>query len=187
MDYLIAKSIHIIFVVSYFAGIFYMVRLFVYHTETLLQDAPNKREILHTQYAFMQERLWNIITIPSLVIMIISGVYLLHSTHWVWLKEGWMHIKLSFVVFLLIYHFWCWKAMKQLQKQKPVLSSVALRMMNEVATLILFVVVFAIVLKNVFIENWHWALGSFFVVGVLIMLVVRLVNSLKKIDSLKNK
>ena len=66
-DYLIAKSIHIIFVVSYFAGLFYMVRLFIYHTEALEKDDP-ERSILHKQFSFMEERLWNIITVPALVL-----------------------------------------------------------------------------------------------------------------------
>lgn len=63
----ITKAIHIIFVVSYFAGIFYMVRLFIYHTEALEKDEP-ERSILHRQFSFMEERLWNIITVPALIL-----------------------------------------------------------------------------------------------------------------------
>lgn len=179
MDYLVLKSIHIIFVVSYFAGLFYIVRLFIYHTEAL-EGAEPERSILHKQYSFMEERLWNIITVPALIIMILSGIYLLYDMNWAFLKQGWMHIKLLFVIILLAYHFWSWKTLKNLQKAKIGMTSVQLRMMNEVATLILFVVVFAVVLKTMFIAYWYWALIAFFAMGVLIMAIVKLVNRGKK-------
>ncbi|GIZ14871.1 hypothetical protein RCZ15_02240 [Capnocytophaga catalasegens] len=179
MDYFIAKSIHIIFVISYFAGLFYIVRLFIYHSETLQRDEEPKRSILHKQYIFMQERLWNIITVPALIIMSISGIYMLYAMNWVWLKEGWMHIKLLFVVFLYGYHFWAWKLMRKLQKGIAPYSSVHLRMMNEVATLILFAVIFSVILKTLFVQYWYWSLVWFLLMGILIMLVVKLVNKNK--------
>lgn len=177
MEYTITKAIHIIFVISYFAGLFYIVRLFIYHTECL-QDTQDrvKREILHKQYQYMEERLWNIITVPAFIIMIITGIYMLYINHWGWLSAGWMHVKLFFVVILFAYHYWCWKMIKKLQREKTTLSSVQLRMMNEVATLILFSVVFAVVLKQLFIEYWYWAFISFIAMGTLIMLIVKLVN-----------
>ena len=64
LSYSIVKALHIIFVVSYFAGIFYIVRLFIYHTEALQESEP-KRSILHQQFSYMEERLWNIITVPA--------------------------------------------------------------------------------------------------------------------------
>ena len=86
-DYLIAKSIHIIFVVSYFAGLFYMVRLFIYHTEALEKD-DLERSILHKQFSFMEERLWNIITVPALVLMTLSGLYMLYDDgDWTLIKQ----------------------------------------------------------------------------------------------------
>lgn len=178
MDYLILKAVHIIFVVSYFAGIFYMVRLFIYHTETLQNDEGQKREILHKQFSFMQERLWNIITLPAFIIMCISGAYLVYLMP-NWLLEGWFHIKLLFVFFLIIYHIWSWKTMKDLQKGIAKYQSVSLRMMNEVATLILFAVVFAVILKSLFIENWYWAFAWFVAMGCFIMLIVKIVNKSK--------
>lgn len=178
MDYSIIKSIHIIFVVSYFAGIFYIVRLFIYHTEALEKTEPEK-SILHKQYSIMESRLWNIITVPALIIMAISGVYLLYSTSWGFLSQGWMHVKLLFIFILFVYHFWCWKTIKQLHKEIIRMSSVQLRMMNEVATLVLFAVVFAVVLKNSFIEYWYWALISFVAMGALIMMIVKIVNKEK--------
>lgn len=174
-DYLIAKSIHIIFVVSYFAGLFYMVRLFIYHTEALEKDDP-ERSILHKQFSFMEERLWNIITVPALILMVLSGIYMFYAMQWVYFTQGWMHVKLLFIVFLFVYHYYSWRLMKRLQAGQTTLTSVQLRMLNEVATIILFVVVFAVVLRGYFVAYWYASLLAFVAMGVLIMLVVKLVN-----------
>ncbi len=175
MDYLIAKCIHIIFVVSYFAGIFYMVRLFIYHTEALEKEEP-ERSILHKQFSFMEERLWNIITVPALILMVLSGIYMFYAMQWVYFTQGWMHVKLLFIVFLFVYHYYSWRLMKRLQAGQTTLTSVQLRMLNEVATIILFVVVFAVVLRGYFVAYWYASLLAFVAMGVLIMLVVKLVN-----------
>ena len=175
MDYLIAKCIHIIFVVSYFAGIFYMVRLFIYHTEALEKEDP-ERSILHKQFSFMEERLWTIITVPALILMVLSGIYMFYAMQWVYFTQGWMHVKLLFIAFLLWYHYYSWRIMKRLQVGQTTLTSVQLRMLNEVATIILFVVVFAVVLRGYFVAYWYASLLAFVAMGVLIMLVVKLVN-----------
>ena len=175
IDYLIAKCIHIIFVVSYFAGIFYMVRLFIYHTEALEKEEP-ERSILHKQFSFMEERLWNIITVPALILMVLSGIYMFYVMQWVYFTQGWMHVKLLFITFLLWYHYYSWRIMKRLQAGQTTLTSVQLRMLNEVATIILFVVVFAVVLRGYFVAYWYASLLAFVAMGVLIMLVVKLVN-----------
>lgn len=175
IDYLIAKCIHIIFVVSYFAGIFYMVRLFIYHTEALEKEEP-ERSILHKQFSFMEERLWNIITVPALILMVLSGIYMFYAMQWVYFTQGWMHVKLLFIAFLLWYHYYSWRIMKRLQAGQTTLTSVQLRMLNEVATIILFVVVFAVVLRGYFVAYWYASLLAFVAMGVLIMLVVKLVN-----------
>ena len=173
--YIIAKCIHIIFVVSYFAGIFYMVRLFIYHTEALEKEEP-ERSILHKQFSFMEERLWNIITVPALILMVLSGIYMFYAMQWVYFTQGWMHVKLLFIVFLFVYHYYSWRLMKRLQAGQTTLTSVQLRMLNEVATIILFVVVFAVVLRGYFVAYWYASLLAFVAMGVLIMLVVKLVN-----------
>ena len=175
IDYLIAKCIHIIFVVSYFAGLFYMVRLFIYHTEALEKEEP-ERSILHKQFSFMEERLWNIITVPALILMVLSGIYMFYAMQWVYFTQGWVHVKLLFIAFLLWYHYYSWRIMKRLQAGQTTLTSVQLRMLNEVATIILFVVVFAVVLRGYFVAYWYASLLAFVAMGVLIMLVVKLVN-----------
>ncbi|MDO4880372.1 MAG: CopD family protein [Capnocytophaga sp.] len=179
LSYSIIKALHIIFVVSYFAGIFYIVRLFIYHTEALEESEP-KRSILHQQFAFMEERLWNIITVPAFIIMIITGFLMIYLGEWALLQMGWFHIKLFFLFLLFYYHFWCWKMIKRLKNEQITLTSVKLRMMNEVATIILFVVVFAVTLKYSFVRHWYWAFIFFILMGILIMSIVKLVNRNKK-------
>ena len=115
LSYSIVKALHIIFVVSYFAGIFYIVRLFIYHTEALQESEP-KRSILHQQFSYMEERLWNIITVPAFIIMTISGILMIYMGDWALLEIGWFHIKLFFILVLFYYHFWCWKMISNLKK-----------------------------------------------------------------------
>jgi hypothetical protein len=179
LSYSIVKALHIIFVVSYFAGIFYIVRLFIYHTEALQESEP-KRSILHQQFSYMEERLWNIITVPAFIIMTISGILMIYMGDWALLEIGWFHIKLFFILVLFYYHFWCWKMISNLKKAYATSSSIKLRMMNEIATIILFGVVFAVILKQAFIKHWYWSLIFFILMGTLIMLIVKFVNRNKK-------
>lgn len=169
---LIIKAIHIIFVVSYFAGLFYIVRLLIYHTEA--QGTADEKVLSH-QFIIMENKLWKIIIVPAGIIMAITGVTMLLSSNYL-IKEPWMHIKLLFVFILLVYHFWVWKTLKQMQKGVFRYSSLQLRMSNEVATLILFVVVFAVILKSLFLTLWYWVLISFVLLGGLIFGVVKLTN-----------
>ena len=98
MDILSAiKALHIIFVVNWFAGLFYIVRLFIYFVEAAEKD-DMERNILQNQYKLMQKRLWYIITWPSAVIVIITGLYLAHKLNY-WLQP-WMQLKLGMVFFL---------------------------------------------------------------------------------------
>src|ERR1700761_7856934 len=107
-------AIHIIFVVCWMAGLFYIVRLFIYHTEA--QDEPEPdRTILSKQFEIMERRLWNVITIPSMYIVIAAGITMLFLLPG-WLQETWLHVKLSFVVLLIAYHFICQNKIKQMRR-----------------------------------------------------------------------
>ena len=175
--YPIIKAIHVIFVVSYFAGIFYIIRLFIYHTET--QEKPEWEKVtLRKQFALMESRLWNIITVPAGIFVLITGITMLLMNSNL-MSQPWMHVKLTAVFLLICYHIWSWKTLKEIQKDIYKMKSVRLRMMNEVATLLLFIIVFAVILKSAFMTYWYWILISFVGVGVLIMLTVRLVNRKK--------
>lgn len=175
MDFLYVKSLHIIFVVTWFAGLFYIVRLFIYHAEAEKKEEPAK-EILQTQYKLMEKRLWYIITWPSAVLASIFAFWMLIENP-VYLEMPWMHVKLSFVLALYFYHGKCHSMYKQLQRDEVKYSSLKLRIWNEVATIILFAVVFLVVLKNAI--NWIWGVVGIIMVSVLLMMSVRLYKKIR--------
>lgn len=160
------KSLHLIFVITWFAGLFYIVRLFVYQIEANEKPSP-EREILLAQYKIMTYRLWYIITWPSAVLATIFALWLLHLMP-EWLQMPWMQVKLGFVVLLFAYHFKCHQIYKQLQNDEFKYSSNFMRLWNEGATIILFAVVFLVILKNAF--NWIYGVIGIVLFSVLIML-----------------
>lgn len=180
MLYTIIKAIHIIFMVSYFAGIFYLVRLFVYYKDTdVFED--QKKKILREQYIFMARRLWNIITVPAGIIMLASGLTMIILNFGL-MKTPWFHLKLTFLIGLAFYHFWCWTKVLQMKtlagKTLPI-ANIKLRQANEIATFILFLVVFTVILKPMVIEYWWQLIVGFFVLVFAIMMTVKLVNKKK--------
>lgn len=181
MLYTIIKAVHIIFMVSYFAGIFYLVRILVYYKDTD-EFEKNKKEILREQYVFMARRLWNIITVPAGIIMTISGLTLLFLNSGL-MKMPWFHLKLTFLIGLSIYHYWCWKKVLQIKNLNgnvlPI-KNIKLRQANEIATFILFLVVFTVIIKTMVIEYWWQLITGFFVLVVVIMMTVKLVNNKKQ-------
>ena len=176
MQYLYIKSLHIIFIVTWFAGLFYIVRLFIYYKE-----ADDKTEeasaILKPQYALMIKRLWIIITWPSAILATVFAIWLLILNP-TFLQMNWMLIKLVFVVLLFVYHFICHRLYVQTQKGYLKMSSMSLRIWNEVATVILFACVFLVVLKN----SLSWIYGVVGIVGisVLLMVGIKFYKSLRK-------
>ena len=160
------KSLHLIFVITWFAGLFYIVRLFVYQIEANDKPSP-EREILLNQFKIMSYRLWYIITWPSAVLATGFAVWLLYLNP-AWLQMSWMHVKLGFVVLLFAYHFKCHQIYKQLQNDEFQYSSNFMRLWNEGATIILFAVVFLVILKNAF--NWIYGVIGIFLFSILIML-----------------
>ncbi|MEQ8904984.1 CopD family protein [Ekhidna sp.] len=175
MDYLYLKALHIIFVITWFAGLFYIVRLFIYHTEALEKPEPD-RSILSKQLALMSRKLWYIITWPSAIITIILGTSLLVSQP-SWLKMPFMHIKLGFVFLLILYHLGCHSIFRQLQKGTAKYSSIQLRVFNEAATLILFAIVFLIVLKNEL--SWIWGTMGLISFAIVLMIAIKLYKRLR--------
>ena len=180
MLYTILKAVHIIFMVSYFAGIFYLVRLFVYYKDTD-EFEETKRNILREQYVFMARRLWNIITVPAGIIMLGTGLTLIFLNDGL-LKTPWFHLKLTFLLGLAMYHYWCWKKVLQIKKLEgnvlPI-KNIKLRQANEIATFLLFLVVFTVILKSSIIEYWWQLIVGFFVLVLLIMTTVKLVTTRK--------
>src|SRR6187402_473507 len=163
-------AIHIIFVVCWMAGLFYMVRLFIYHTEA--QDKPEPdRTILSKQFEIMESKLWWIIATPSMYLVIAAGIGMLYILPG-YLKEPWMHVKLTFVFGLIIYHFICQNKMKQMRNGVYKWTSTQLRLWNELATLLLFAIVFLVVLKNA--VNWIYGVIGIVALSVILMLAVKI-------------
>lgn len=146
MNYLWFKAFHIVGVVVWFAGLFYLVRLFVYHVEANEQPEP-ARSILQTQYAIMEKRLYKLITTPGMVLTVAMAIALLVTAPDL-LKESWLHAKLGFVALTIGYHHYCARLMKQLEAGTCKWSSQQLRGLNEAPTVLLVVVVLLVVFKN---------------------------------------
>jgi putative membrane protein len=146
MAYYWYKAFHLIGIVVWFAGLFYLVRLFVYHAEAQQQSEPAKT-ILTTQYELMEKRLYNIITTPGMIVTVAMAIGLI-STEPEILKSGWLHIKFVLVGLLLIYHFWCGQIMKKLAKGESKWTGQQFRALNEAPTLLLVVIVLLAVFKN---------------------------------------
>lgn len=163
------KSLHLIFVITWFAGLFYIVRLFVYQIEAASKPSPEK-EILQKQYKIMTYRLWYIITWPSAVLASIFAFWMLFFTDLgsAWLKMPWMHVKLGFVFLLYLYHLKCHQIFAQLQRDEVKHTSNFMRIWNEGATIILFAVVFLVILKSA--VNWIFGVVGIFLFSIIIML-----------------
>ncbi|TCC98408.1 protoporphyrinogen oxidase HemJ [Pedobacter hiemivivus] len=167
--YYYIMSVHIIFVVSWMAGLFYSVRLFIYHTEA--NDRPEvERNILQKEYEKIEHKLWHIITTPAMALTVLAGVGMVCIRPYL-LTTPWFHVKLGFVAALLVYHFICQNIMKQLKLGKFKHSSFKLRLWNEVATILLVAIVFTVVLKSA--VDWVYGLIGLIVFAVVIMMAVK--------------
>ena len=176
MEYNYIKALHLIFVITWFAGLFYIVRLFVYHAEAKQKPQP-EQDILIKQYQLMQYRLWYIITWPSAVLASVFAFYLLCLNPF-WLEQSWMHVKLGFVFVLYLYHLKCHQIFKQLQNNEVKQTSNFFRIWNEGATIILFAIVFLVILKNAI--NWIFGVIGIFVFSILIMLGFKLYKRIRE-------
>jgi putative membrane protein len=169
------KALHLIFVTTWFAGLFYIPRLFVYQIEAYQKPSPEK-EILGKQLKLMAKRLWYIITWPSAILATIFAIWLLVIVP-SWLSQGWMHVKLLFVFLLFIYHYQTHVYFLQLQNDVIKKTSGFMRLWNEGATFILFAVVFLVILKSSL--NWVFGVLGLVVLGVLIMLGYKIYKKIR--------
>lgn len=140
------KALHIVFIVTWFSGMFYIVRLFIYNMEAQSKQQPEK-EILQRQFSIMIKRLWLGITVPSAVLTLVLG-----PTLWLYFLRGhmenWLGIKLCFVVGLYAYHLTLHQIYKQQMKGIFKYTSTQLRIWNEVATIFLIAIVMLVVVKQ---------------------------------------
>jgi protoporphyrinogen IX oxidase len=174
MTFQYLKALHIIFVVTWFAGLFYIVRLFIYHIEA--NDKPEtERNILQGQFKIMEKRLWYGITWPSMILTWIFGLWLAIDTGYI--RSGWLHIKLLFVLLLTVYHFLCGGILKQLHNNIYKWTSTQLRIWNEVATLFLVAIVFMVIFKN--LADLAWGVAGFIVFGILLMAAIGIYKKIR--------
>jgi putative membrane protein len=176
MTFLYLKAIHIIFIVTWFAGLFYMPRLFIYMTEAHEKAEPEK-SILLKQFKIMSSRLWFGITWPSAVVTFILGTSLIVNQPQ-WLQQGFMHVKLTLVFFLYVYHFSLHYIFKLLKSDIVRYTSQQLRLWNEVATLFLISIVFIIVLKNAL--SMVWGLAGLLGIMILIFAGMKIYRKYRK-------
>lgn len=175
MMHLYLKAVHIIFIVTWFAGLFYMPRLFVYITEAHDKAEPEK-SILLKNLTIMASRLWFAITWPSAIITLILGVSMLIDQP-EWLRMSFMHVKLTLVFFLYLYHLSLHYIFNLLKNDRIKYSSQQLRMWNEVSTLFLISIVFLIVLKNSL--SMLWGLAGLLGVMILIFTGIKLYKKIR--------
>ena len=173
--YLYIKALHIIFVITWFAGMFYMPRLFIYNTEAAESPQP-ERNILQKQFSMMMRRLWFGITWPSAALTLIFGP-------WIWYLMGsfpqWLLIKLGFVIGLYAYHVTLHIVYRQQMKGVFKYSSQQLRIWNEVATIFLVAIVMLAVVKQNISVVWG-------IVG-LIAFVILLMSAIKIYKLIRSK
>lgn len=137
---LVVKAFHIIALVAWFAGIFYLPRLFVYHSDT-------KDQISIDRFKIMERRLYYGITWPAAVLTTFLGLWLLSFNFPYYLKAGWMHAKLTLIVLLWIYHFACGHYMKLFARDENLKKARFFRIFNEIPTLLLIGIVLLVVVK----------------------------------------
>jgi putative membrane protein len=171
--YSYVKALHIIFIVTWFSGLFYIVRLFIYNTEAGEKNDP-ERVILRNQFNLMIRRLWFGITWPSAVLTLVFGSMMLYLYGAV---PAWLWIKLAFVAGLFLYHLSLHSIYKQQASNKFRYSSQQLRIWNEVATVFLLVIVMLVVVKQGI--SVVWGIAGLVAFIVILMTAIKIYKALR--------
>ncbi|MDB5203729.1 MAG: hypothetical protein JWQ27_3138 [Ferruginibacter sp.] len=172
--YFYVKAIHIIFIVTWFSGMFYLPRLFIYATEAGEKQEPEK-SILQKQFAIMSRRLWLGITWPSAILTVIFGGWMawLYGT-----VPQWLWIKLGFVCALYFYHFTLQKIYSEQQKGIFKYSSQQLRIWNEIATILLVAIVMIVSVKQSI--SLVWGVGGLLLFIIILMSAIRIYKLIRQ-------
>ena len=142
--YLLFKSIHLIAVISWMAGLLYLPRIFVYHSEAIVE---NKSQDVTSTFKIMERRLFMYIMNPAMIISWIFGVLLIHTTGVENFGFLWLQLKLFFVIILTIYHFFLFQCLRKFTNNNNVYSSKFYRIINEIPTVLLIAIIFIVVFK----------------------------------------
>ena len=174
--YLWFKSLHIIGVIVWFSGLFYLVRLFIYHEESKNLEEKLKKAF-ESQYSLMEKRLANIITTPGMVLAVSMAICMI-IVQPQWIYQLWLQIKITFVIGLLIYHFYCYRIMNSLQNGTSKITGRQLRLLNELPTLLLFIIVLLAIFKN----NFPTSTATWSVVGLIffMLITIQLYSKIRK-------
>lgn len=175
-------ALHIIFVVAWFSGLFYIVRLFSYHAEAEKRPEPEK-SILQRQYKIMEKRLWYIISWPSMIGVYVFGGWMVYDNYTYYLSSPWFILKLALVFGLTLYHIRCQVIVEHLQKDVIPHSSFRFRLFNEVSSLFLVAIVFVVVMKDTL--SWVWAIIGLILFAVTLYLAAKIYR--KKRESKEDK
>ena len=167
-SFLYIKAVHIIGVVCWFAGLFYLARLYIYHIEA--EKKPEiERKILQDQFKIMERRLWYGITVPSMWVTVLMGGHLLGVMK-AW-ELPWFHVKSVGLIFLFWYHYRCGKIRKDLEKDVCLMTSAQLRAFNEIPTVLLVLIVMAVVVKSM--VHIAYGMAGFAVIAAVLFLFFR--------------
>ena len=135
------KAFHVIFMVAWFAGLFYLPRLFVYH-------ASSSDETSNERFKIMERKLFYGIMTPAAIVTLILGLWMLFDYAWqAYSSMFWLHIKLSIVILLFIYHFYCWKLVKDFKNDKNQHSHIYYRWFNEIPVFMLMGIIILVIVK----------------------------------------
>lgn len=182
MFYLTLKALHFIFIVTWFAGLFYIVRLFIYDVEARENKSLNhlERNLLVSQFSTMQRRLWYGITWPSCLLAISAGL-LLTKFFWPYTQHPWLVVKIVFAIGLILYHLYCGRIYNKLQNNAPTLNSFQLRLFNELATIFLVAMVFLAIFKDLMMA--FWGVVGLIVFSILLVAAILIYKKVRTAES----
>jgi protoporphyrinogen IX oxidase len=184
MDFLYIKALHIVFIVSWFAALFYIVRLFIYAAEAQQKEEPAKK-ILTDQFLIMQRKLWYIIGWPAMVGTYVFGWWMFFLNFSYYVSQPWMWLKLIAVGLLTVYHLWCQIVLNKQKQGIFTISSFKLRLMNELATVFLVAIVFLVVVKST--GSLAWSLLGLLLFAAILMSLVAIYRQVRLKSEKKEK
>lgn len=166
------KALHIIGFVAWFGGMFYLVRIFVYHTEAFDKPQP-EQDVLRAQFSVMETKALNIICRPAMLITWVFGSLMIITYGMDWFKTNhWLHAKLLLVFILSGYSDYCGRIIKKLKIDKTGFSSFQFRLFNEVPTLFLIAIVLIAVFRNNL--NYLYAILGIIIAGLVMYAIARI-------------
>lgn len=177
MNFLLLKSLHLIFMVAWFVGLFYLIRLFVYHVEAMDKPEPDN-SILTAQYCIMEDRLFRIIMKPAMIGTWICGVAMIVIRGMDYFQVNyWLHAKLLLVFLLSGYTEYAGKMIKKLAKGQKLMSSYRMRLFNEVPTLFLVTIILLAVYKNLL--NFGYTIVGIILFAIALILMTRVYRRIR--------